>query len=188
MNWHRQNFAPLGQSRRDGGFGCNPSCRADTQQCRARPIPGHDERPEKRSTGSNRSRDARSADKNKTATFSGNVQVVQGDTTMKCQSLVVFYGQWRSCIAGNDKAAPAATPATTSKSTPGMPQGAQYLRRFEALGGVTVITKDQNASGDTGIYDLKSKTITLSAMSWSARVRTSFTARRWWSIRRPMAR
>ena len=32
-------------------------------------------------------------DKNKTATFSGNVQVVQGDTTMKCQSLVVFYGQ-----------------------------------------------------------------------------------------------
>src|SRR5271156_1844410 len=32
-------------------------------------------------------------DKTKTATFSGNVQVVQGDTTMKCQSLVVFYGQ-----------------------------------------------------------------------------------------------
>ena len=32
-------------------------------------------------------------DKNKEATFSGNVQVVQGDTTMKCQSLVVFYGQ-----------------------------------------------------------------------------------------------
>jgi lipopolysaccharide export system protein LptA len=29
-------------------------------------------------------------DKNKMATFSGNVQVVQGDTTMKCQSLVVF--------------------------------------------------------------------------------------------------
>ena len=32
-------------------------------------------------------------DKNKMATFSGNVQVVQGDTTMKCQKLVVFYGQ-----------------------------------------------------------------------------------------------
>ena len=43
-----------------------------------------------------------------------------------------------------------------------MPQGAQNIRRIEARGGVTVITKDQNASGDTGIYDLKSKTITLS--------------------------
>src|ERR1700691_2848481 len=31
-------------------------------------------------------------DKNKMATFSGDVQVVQGDTTMKCQKLVVFYG------------------------------------------------------------------------------------------------
>src|SRR5580692_1345788 len=66
-------------------------------------------------------------DKNKMATFSGDVQVVQGDTTMKCQKLVVFYGQ-EVGIAGNDKAAPAATPVTTSKSTPGMPQGAQNIR------------------------------------------------------------
>ena len=98
-------------------------------------------------------------DKNKTATFSGNVQVVQGDTTMKCQSLVVFYGQ-EIGIAGNGK--PAAAPVTTTKSTPGMPQGAQNIRRIEARGGVTVITKDQNVKGDTGIYDLESKTITLS--------------------------
>ena len=26
------------------------------------------------------------------ATFAGDVQVVQGDTTIKCQKLVVFYG------------------------------------------------------------------------------------------------
>ena len=95
-------------------------------------------------------------DKSKTATFSGNVQVVQGDTTMKCQSLVVFYGQEVGIGGGT------ATPVTTAKSTPGMPQGAQNIRRIEARGGVTVITKDQNASGDLGIYDLKTKTITLS--------------------------
>jgi lipopolysaccharide export system protein LptA len=99
-------------------------------------------------------------DKNKTATFSGNVQVVQGDTTMKCQSLVVFYGQ-EIGIAGADKQA-STTPVTTSKSTPGMPQGAQNIRRIEARGGVTVITKDQNVKGETGIYDLETKTITLS--------------------------
>jgi lipopolysaccharide export system protein LptA len=92
-------------------------------------------------------------DKTKTATFSGDVKVVQGDTTMKCQSLVVFYGQ----EVGIDRPA-----VTTAKSTPGMPQGAQNIRRIEARGGVTVITKDQNASGDLGVYDLKTKTITLS--------------------------
>jgi len=95
-------------------------------------------------------------DKNKEATFSGNVSVVQGDTTMKCQSLVVFYGQEVGLGADG---APAAAGA---KSTPGMPQGAQNIRRIEARGGVTVTTKDQNASGDLGIYDLKTKTITLS--------------------------
>jgi lipopolysaccharide export system protein LptA len=98
-------------------------------------------------------------DKDKKATFSGNVQVVQGDTTMKCQRLVVFYGQ--EVGIGGEKQASAA-PVTTSKSTPGMPQGAQNIRRIEAQGGVTVLTKDQNARGDLGIYDLQSKTITLS--------------------------
>jgi len=95
-------------------------------------------------------------DKNKTATFSGNVSVVQGDTTMKCQSLVVFYGQE---VGIGAEGAPAATAA---KSSPGMPQNAQNIRRIEARGGVTVITKDQNASGDLGVYDLKTKTIALS--------------------------
>ena len=96
-------------------------------------------------------------DKNKTATFAGNVQVVQGDTTMKCQSLIVFYGQEVGIGSGADGAA-----ATVSKPASGMPQNAQNIRRIEARGGVTVITKDQNASGDLGVYDLKSKTITLS--------------------------
>ena len=93
-------------------------------------------------------------DKAKMATFSGNVQVVQGDTTMKCKTLVVFYGP-------EPGAAPGAPPAKTATTTPGMPQGSQNIRRIEARGGVTVVTKDQNASGDLGIYDLKSKTITL---------------------------
>ncbi len=98
-------------------------------------------------------------DKNKEATFSGNVQVVQGDTTMKCQSLVVFYGQEVGLGGASGTAGADGTSVTSNK---GMPQGAQNIRRIEARGGVTVITKDQNASGDLGIYDLKTKTITLS--------------------------
>lgn len=104
-------------------------------------------------------------DKAKTATFSGNVQVVQGDTTMRCKSLVVFYGPDEGASAAKPAAAArpaAATPASApATATPGMPQGAQSIRRIEARGGVTVVTKDQNASGELGVYDLKTKTITL---------------------------
>jgi lipopolysaccharide export system protein LptA len=99
-------------------------------------------------------------DKEKKAMFSGNVSVVQGDTTMKCARLVVTYGQEMG-IAGKDKQA-SATPVTTSKATPGMPQGAQNIQKIEAQGGVTVITKDQNARGDEAIYDLRTKQIILS--------------------------
>jgi lipopolysaccharide export system protein LptA len=101
-------------------------------------------------------------DKDKKATFSGDVQVVQGDTTMKCQKLVVFYGQEVGIAQGGAQAgapAPEAKPAPTS-ALPGT-KGAQNIRRIEARGGVTVITKDQNASGDLGVYDLIAKTITL---------------------------
>ena len=97
-------------------------------------------------------------DKSKTATFSGNVQVVQGDTTMRCRSLVVFYGQ----EVGIGEAGGEATTGAAAKSQAGGTKGAQNIRRIEAHGGVTVLTKDQSASGDLGIYDLKTKTITLS--------------------------
>ena len=97
-------------------------------------------------------------DKSKTATFSGNVQVVQGDTTMRCRSLVVFYGQ----EIGIGESGGEATTGAAAKSPLGGSKGAQNIRRIEARGGVTVLTKDQSASGDLGIYDLKTKTITLS--------------------------
>lgn len=99
-------------------------------------------------------------DKAKMATFSGDVQVVQGDTTMKCQKLVVFYGQEVGIAqAGAQGGAP--TPDAKPTPAPAGPKGAQNIRRIEARGGVTVITKDQNASGDLGVYDLIAKTITL---------------------------
>jgi hypothetical protein len=41
-----------------------------------------------------------------------------------------------------------------------MPQGGS-IRRAEARGDVTVVSKDQNASGELGVYDTKTKTITL---------------------------
>src|SRR2546423_9492416 len=53
-------------------------------------------------------------DKKKEATFSGNVKVIQGDTTMTSKTLVVFYES-----GGGDKpAAPQPAPAKGAKSAP----------------------------------------------------------------------
>ncbi len=92
-------------------------------------------------------------DKSKIATFTGAVKVVQGDTTMHCDKLVVFYGQ-EIGIADNK-------PAVQASADSGVVPGAQNIRRIEARGNVTVTDKDQSASGNIGVYDLRAKTITL---------------------------
>jgi lipopolysaccharide export system protein LptA len=91
-------------------------------------------------------------DKDKVATFSGNVKVVQGDTTMRCKALVVFYEQ-------QNKDGPAA--AQTMKAASPGPGGSSQISRLEARGGVTVNQKDQTATGDTALFDMKSNTVTL---------------------------
>jgi lipopolysaccharide export system protein LptA len=92
-------------------------------------------------------------DKKKTATFSGNVKVVQGDTTMTCRTLVVFYGQEMGLASD--------APVVKANSTASVVPNAQNIRRIEAHGDVLVVSRDQNATGDLGVYDLPAKTITL---------------------------
>ena len=90
-------------------------------------------------------------DKDKEATFSGDVRVKQGDTGMRCKSLVVFYEQDGE-TADQSKTLQAATPG---------PGGEQRIKRLEARGGVVVTQKDQTATGDLGIFDMKTNTVTL---------------------------
>jgi lipopolysaccharide export system protein LptA len=109
-------------------------------------------------------------DKDKVATFSGNVKVTQGDTGMRCKSLLVFYEQdetdGKNGDKNGDKAAdkPADKPAEKSKTmqaaTPG-PGGEQKIKRLEARGGVVVTQKEQTATGELGIFDMKTNTVTL---------------------------
>jgi len=89
-------------------------------------------------------------DRNKIATFTGSVHLVQGDTVLRCKILVVFYDQ-------EDTGAPA-----VKSATPG-PAGSSQIRRMEAKGAVVVTQKDQTATGESAIYDLKSNTVTLVA-------------------------
>jgi lipopolysaccharide export system protein LptA len=91
-------------------------------------------------------------DKQKVATFSGNVKVIQGDTTMHCKILVVYYEPKTPEGQGPKPAMPAATPG---------PGGASQISKLEAKGNVVVVQKDQTATGDTGLFDMKSNTVTL---------------------------
>lgn len=88
-------------------------------------------------------------DKDKVATFSGDVNVTQGDTNMRCKSLLVFYDQDNKSSGGMKAAQPG-------------PGGQSSIKRLEAKGGVIVTQKDQTATGETGIFDMKTNTITLS--------------------------
>jgi lipopolysaccharide export system protein LptA len=90
-------------------------------------------------------------DKEKQATFSGNVRVTQGDTGLRCKSLVVFYDQGGETGTGSSMKA----------ATPG-PGGQQKIKKLEARGSVVVTQKEQTATGDLGLFDMQTNTVTLS--------------------------
>jgi lipopolysaccharide export system protein LptA len=104
-------------------------------------------------------------DKKKEATFSGNVKVIQGDTTMTSKSLVVFY-ESNSAAApppANSKAPAKSAPvqaAPIQSATPG-PGGASSIKRLEARGNVVVTQKDQVVTGETAVFDTKTNLVTM---------------------------
>jgi lipopolysaccharide export system protein LptA len=89
-------------------------------------------------------------DKEKFATFSGEVHVVQGDTDMRCKTLVVYYEDGSKDSKDAIKTA-----------QPG-PAGSNQIRRMEARGDVVVTQKDQIATGDRGDFDMRTNTVVLS--------------------------
>lgn len=91
-------------------------------------------------------------DKEQVAVFSGNVVVVQGDTTMRCRELVVHYEG--NAIGDVKKPAP--------KAKPKQDASAQRIKRLVANGGVIVTATDQRATGDRGVFEMASNTVTLS--------------------------
>lgn len=100
-------------------------------------------------------------DQQKQAVFSGNVVVQQGDTTMRCKELVVFY-DGKDAAGGKD--APGGKPAAASSGdalAAGNPINSSAIRRLEINGSVVVTTKEQTATGDQGVFETKANTITL---------------------------
>src|SRR5712671_159261 len=86
-------------------------------------------------------------EKDKMATFTGDVYVLQGDTEMRCKQLVVFYEE--------------ETGTRTVKAADPGPGGDRQISRIEAKGNVVVVQKDQNATGDAATFNMRENTVTL---------------------------
>jgi lipopolysaccharide export system protein LptA len=86
-------------------------------------------------------------EKDKMATFTGDVYVLQGDTEMRCKLLTVFYDE-----------EPGPHPVKAADPGPG---GERQIRRIEARGNVVVVQKDQNAAGDAATFNMRENTVML---------------------------
>ncbi len=98
-------------------------------------------------------------DKKQQATFSGNVKVIQGDTTMTSKTLDVFYeskdeGKTPAPAGKTAKSAP------MQQATPG-PTGSSSIKRLEAKGNVVVTQKDQVVTGESAVFDTKANQMTM---------------------------
>ncbi len=107
-------------------------------------------------------------DKEKIATFSGDVHLVQVDTTLRSKTMVVFYDGDTDGASKPD--APKQDASKQDAQKPAKPAAAanadaapmsQQIRRVEVKGGVLVTQKDQTATGESGVFDMQANTVTL---------------------------
>jgi lipopolysaccharide export system protein LptA len=74
-------------------------------------------------------------DKEQKLVYTGNVVATQGESKLQARTLVIF-------LTPKDTLAPAGAPSSSSQ-----------IRRAEAAGPVTIVSKDQIGTGDSGIYE-----------------------------------
>ena len=91
------------------------------------------------------------------AVYSGNVVVIQGDTKLTC-SIMTIYMEKSENASGATATPPktsdsnAAGAAASVNSAPGAGQSSR-VRHMDCAGPVTVLSKTQTATGDSGVYD-----------------------------------
>lgn len=90
-------------------------------------------------------------DKENKAVFSGNVVAVQGETTVRCSKMTVFY-EGRGGQAGGAATARAAAPAPAAGAPAGQGNDSS-IKRIECAGPVTIVSKTQAATSDNAVFD-----------------------------------
>lgn len=103
-------------------------------------------------------------DRESRATFSGNVVAVQGDSTIRCSTMTVHYRRGKDKDAKDkdikDKDA-RTEPAADAAPADAGGLGENGIRKVDCAGPVTVVQKDQVATGDSAVFDQAAKRIVL---------------------------
>ena len=90
-------------------------------------------------------------DKEQKAVYSGNVVVIQGETKMTCSAMTVYLDRSSTRSAGVEAAnAQGTTAPADGQRAPSQNSG---IKRLEASGPVTVVSKTQVAMGENAVYD-----------------------------------
>jgi lipopolysaccharide export system protein LptA len=91
-------------------------------------------------------------DKEQKAIYSGKVVVIQGDTKMTCSTMTIYME--KGSAPGRPVAAAAGDPAKAGEEGGAAPgAGTSHVKHLDAVGPVTVVSKTQVATGDSGSYD-----------------------------------
>lgn len=86
------------------------------------------------------------SDKEQKAVYTGNVIAIQGDTKLTCSVMTILMAKAEPTdpkVAAKTAGAPDAAPSS----------GSSQVRHMDAVGPVTIVSKTQVATGDSGSYD-----------------------------------
>jgi lipopolysaccharide export system protein LptA len=106
-------------------------------------------------------------DKEKLATFKGNVKAIQGATTLSAAELDVHYtGGDRLGIGGGEAKSPNEAPeANAAAKTQGQDQPSSQITKIEAKGNVVITSEDdqnsQTTTSEWALYDVPSQLVTV---------------------------
>ena len=84
-------------------------------------------------------------DKEQKAIYSGDVVAIQGQSTLRCSKLTIYYSQAKK--DEKDASAPSATGSS--------------IKKLDCDGPVSVVSTTQTATGDHGLFDAERETVTL---------------------------
>ncbi|KNY22882.1 LptA/OstA family protein [Methylobacterium sp. ARG-1] len=94
-------------------------------------------------------------DRENRAVFVGNVVAVQGESTIRCSTMTVYYKRGKDS-ANKDASADAGAAAPAPKNP-----AENGIQKVDCAGPVTVVQKDQVATGDHAVFDQDAKRIVL---------------------------
>lgn len=101
-------------------------------------------------------------DRENKAIFVGNVVAVQGESTVRCSTMTVFYKRGKDGAKTEAKTeSKPGDAADTQTAEPQKNPAENGIQKVDCAGPVTVVQKDQVATGDHAVFDQDAKRIVL---------------------------